>query len=81
MILFFKCVWLILRWNLGSSLILFFYFRLVVSSLEALESCFAVGSSSEKVKQINSLRENLKPFVLTLGMVVTAYFQNCLGKE
>lgn len=30
-------------------LIFFFNFRLVVSSLEALESCFAVGSSCEKV--------------------------------
>lgn len=32
----------------------FFKFRLVVSSLEALESCFAVGSSSEKVNKLYS---------------------------
>lgn len=41
----------------GKRLILYYFdfflkFRLVVSSLEALESCFAVGSSSQKVDKL-----------------------------
>lgn len=45
-------VWLIEGQSCSSSSVDLFFlnFRLVVSSLEALESCFAVGSSNEKVK-------------------------------
>lgn len=36
----------------GEVLMILFDFRLVVSSLEVLESCFAVGSSNEKVNRL-----------------------------
>lgn len=55
--IFFGVCLVYLRCKKGNSLILllFFKFRLVVSSLEALESCFAVGSSNEKVNKFPSL--------------------------
>lgn len=47
-----------------------FYFRLVVSSLEALENCFAVGSSCEKVSVQMLFFEHFNVYILNVILLV-----------
>lgn len=72
--LFFFCLfsWFKVKSAQEAPLIFFLIFRLVVSSLESLESCFAVGSSSEKVKRKTD--EDFQHHVLKKCLNLFAFF-------